>query len=503
MKSVLLAWLGQTDMDLAERDDPRSPGPTASVLAARTFDALVLLSNYPAGQTKAYVKWLEGRGAPPIHLLREELDDPTDYSKIHDAVVRSVESVRSKFGEDVRLSIHVSPGTPAMQAIWVLLAKTRYPAELLQSHAKTGVRTVSIPFDISAEFVPDLFRTPDEKLQRLSEGLPPEAPEFSEILRRSAPMERAVARARRIAPRNLPVLLEGESGTGKELFARAIHAASPRASKRFEPVNCGALPKDLLESLLFGHEKGAFTGATRQHKGYFEAADGGTLFLDEVGELPLEAQVRLLRVLQERRVRRVGSEQSIKIDVRIIAATNRNLRVEVAGDRFRDDLYHRLAVGTIYLPPLRDRAGDLGLLIDRLLEAANLEMADQPGYVQKLLSPSARNLLLKHPWPGNVRELQNTLRRLVLWTQGERIGGDEVRDELVQPDTQRTADLLGRPLGDGLQLPELMRELACHYLERAMEESGGNKTKGAELIGLPSYQTLTNWMNRYGVKVRR
>lgn len=473
------------------------------MIEARTFDELVLLSNYPREESADYVRWLQERGSPRVHLLTSDLGDPTDYSGIHDAVLHSMEFVERELGPDAELAIHISPGTPAMQAVWVLLAKTRFPAELIQSHEKTGVRTVSIPFDISAEYVPDVLRRTDEKLQRLSDGLPPEAPEFDQIIRRSPAMERAVARARLVAPRNVPVLIEGESGTGKELFARAIHASSPRSSGPFEAVNCGALPRELVESLLFGHERGAFTGATQQHKGHFEVASGGTLFLDEVGELPLDAQVKLLRVLQERQVRRMGSDRTISVDVRIIAATNRNLLEEAAAGRFREDLYHRLAVGVIRLPALRDRQGDLSLLIERLLERINQEAASQPGYAHKELSPAARSLLIAHSWPGNVRELQNTLLRLSIWTSGPRIGVDDVREELLQVGSGSRSDLLGRPLGEGLQVRDLVAELARHYIERALQEAGGNKTRAAKLLGMASYQTLTDWMKRYGIKLPR
>ena len=497
MASILSAWIGQVDLECSSGRRP-GLGPTASVLAARPFDALVLLSDYGDRESRQYEKWLTEQESLPIHLLHQELADPTDYGAIHDAVIHCMDFVEEEYGADQDLAFHISPGTPAMQAVWVLLGKTRYPAELIQSHEKTGVRTASIPFDISAEYVPDVLRQPDKKLQRLSEGLPPEAPEFEEIIRRSPAMERAIARARRVAPRNLPVLIEGDSGTGKELFARAIHAASPRAGARFEPVNCGALPSELVESLLFGHERGAFTGAEKLHRGHFEVANGGTLFLDEIGELRRDAQVKLLRALQEGEIRRIRSEKVIVIDVRIIAATNRNLLELVATGRFREDLYHRIAVGVIRLPPIRERQGDLGPLIDHLLELVNREAATQPGYEEKKLSPSARNLLLRHAWPGNVRELQNTLLRLSLWTPGSVIGVENVREELLQ--ARPASGLMGRPLGENLRLPDLVSELARHYLERAIEDADGNKTKAAELVGLPSYQTFTNWIDRYGAK---
>ena len=239
----------------------------------------------------------------------------------------------------------------------------------------------------------------------------------------------------------------------------------------------------------------------RAHAGHFEVAGGGTLFLDEIGELPLDAQVKILRALQEKTVRRLGSARPVGVDVRVIAATNRDLRAEVAAGRFREDLYYRLATGVLRLPPLREREGDLTPLIDHFLAAANRKFADQPGVEQKALSPAARNLLLRHPWPGNVRELQATMDRLVLWAPGLRVTADDVRQELLPAAGAGAGDLLGRPLGDGLELPQLVAELSRHYLERALAQANGNKTRAAELIGLPSYQTLTNWMKRYDVKL--
>ena len=495
---MLLAWIGQTDLDCANGRRP-GRGPIAAAAAARSFDALVLLSNYPPEHNRAFLDRLAEWRAPAVHLRTEALDDPTDYAAIHAAAVRALDYARSTFGPRADLSIHVSPGTPAMQAVWVLLAKTRYPAELIQSHAETGVRTVSVPFDIAAEYVPALLREADDKLTRLTAGLPPAAAEFDRIIGRGPAMERARTRARRIAPHDVTVLVAGESGTGKELFARAIHAGSRRREGPFEEVNCGALPEGLVESLLFGHARGAFSGAVRSRAGHFEAAAGGTLFLDEIGELPPPAQVKMLRALQEKTVRRLGSDRPTPVDVRVVAATNRDLRAEVAAGRFREDLYYRLATGVIRLPPLRERPGDLTPLIDHFLAAANRKFADQPGVEQKTLSPSARNLLLRHSWPGNVRELQATMDRLVLWTPRSAVTAGDVREELLRTVRDAPEDLLDRPLGDGLALPALVGDLARHYLARALDEAGGNRTRAAELIGLPSYQTFTNWMKRYGV----
>ena len=255
----------------------------------------------------------------------------------------------------------------------------------------------------------------------------------------------------------------------------------------------------MVESLLFGHERGAFSGAARARAGHFEAAAGGTLFLDEIGDSAARrpGQAAADAAGEDRPSARRRPRDAV--DVRVIAATNRDLAAEVAAGRFREDLYYRLATAVIRLPPLRERAGDLTPLIDHFLGAANRKFADQPGVEQKRLSPKARNLLLRRPWPGNVRELQATIDRLVLWTPHAQIGTEDVEEELLRTVADPSADLLGRPLGDGLRLPELMAALARHYLARALDEAGGNKTRAAALVGLPSYQTFTNWMQRYGV----
>ena len=218
--------------------------------------------------------------------MHERLSGPTQFGEIYEAAIRGVQRAIGDSRRDVALTFHLSPGTPAMAAVWILLGKTRFPAELIESSKEHGVRTASVPFDISADFIPDLLREQDERLRLGSAGEPPEAPEFADIIHRSRVMERLIQRARRVAVRNVPVLIEGESGTGKEMLARAIHRASPRRDRPFVTVNCGAIPAELVESELFGHERGAFTGAKEPRKGYFEAANGGTLFLDEIGELP-------------------------------------------------------------------------------------------------------------------------------------------------------------------------------------------------------------------------
>jgi len=497
MKKILICWIGFTDLRAAKETDDVGLGPIAQAVTVRQFDEVVLISDQPKSATKAYIAWLKSKSSTQIVLHHEKLSGPTHFGEIYEAAVRVLCATSRRHKEDIDLTFHLSPGSPPMAAVWIILSKTRFPAELIESSRGHGVRTASVPFDISADFIPDLLRRPDKRLARLSAGLPPEAPEFADIIHRSRVMKRAIARARRVAPRSVPVLIEGESGTGKELFARAIHKASPRREKPFVTVNCGAIPFELVESELFGHEKGAFTGAEKQHKGFFETANGGTLFLDEVGELPLPAQVKLLRALQEAEITRVGSTHAIQVDIRIIAATNRILTEEIAKGGFRADLFYRIAVAVLRIPPLRDRPGDLNLLIERLLDQINHESRQEPGYKHKKISVSAKNLLLNHPWPGNVRELLNTLHRAAIWSAEETITAEDIREALLPPAPEKNRGILNRPLGDGLNLQQVMGEVAGHYLARALDQTSGNKVRAARLLGLPNYQTFTNWYKKY------
>ncbi|MFM7231738.1 MAG: sigma 54-interacting transcriptional regulator [bacterium] len=496
---VLVAWVGSADLRAVEDEAGAGQGPIAQALASGRFRRAVLLSNFPRESSESYVRWLRARTTATVELEHIPLTSPTEFAEIHNAAVQVVGSVLKSEPSQPALTFHLSPGTPAMAAIWIILAKTRFPAELLESSREKGVRIASVPFEMSADFVPNLRIHLEDRADRFGDGLPPEAPEFDHIVHRSAPMRRLVSMARRVATRSVPVLLQGESGTGKELLARAIHRASPRRERPFVAVNCGAIPSELVESELFGHEKGAFTGAIMSRMGYFEAANGGTLFLDEVGELPGPAQVKLLRVLQEGEVIRVGSTAATRTDVRVVAATNRDLAAGIADGRFREDLYYRLAVAVLHLPPLRKRTGDVGLLADHLLEVVNGENHDDHGFVPRRLSPGARTVLLSHAWPGNVRELYNTLRRAVLWSSSDTISPEDMRDAITPSGRPQGDGVLDRTVGDGFSLPELLDEVARHYLARAMREANGNKSHAARLVGLPSYQTLTNWLDRYGV----
>ncbi|MEK7315269.1 MAG: sigma-54 dependent transcriptional regulator [Candidatus Eisenbacteria bacterium] len=275
--------------------------------------------------------------------------------------------------------------------------------------------------------------------------------------------------------RSARVLIEGENGTGKELVARALHAASPRRDRPFVAVNCAAIPDELIESELFGHERGAFTGATQARRGRFEDAHGGTLFLDEVGDLSPRAQTKLLRVLQEQELTRVGGDRAIKVDVRVIAATNRGLAALVKEGRFREDLYYRLAVVPITVPPLRDRSEDVPLLVEHFAT----QIARVAGGMPRYFAPAAIDLLRRYPFPGNVRELRNLVERLLIMARGPRIGAEEVAAVLPRADAGAADDPSG-----AVRLADEVREFERSRIERALLADGGSMTKAAARLGL-------------------
>ncbi|HEU4559105.1 MAG TPA: sigma-54 dependent transcriptional regulator [Longimicrobium sp.] len=289
----------------------------------------------------------------------------------------------------------------------------------------------------------------------------------------------------RVALSPAPVLITGESGTGKELVARAVHRASGR--RALLAVNCGAIPDQLLESELFGHVKGAFTGATAEKQGLFHAADGGTLFLDEIGELPPSLQPKLLRAIETGEIRRVGEVQARKLDVRIVAATNRDLAVEVEEGRFRDDLYWRLRVLHLEVPPLRERAADVPLLIDAFLRSHG------SGGGRKTLTPGAVALLSEYEWPGNVRQLLNTLEAMLVFAPGDEIGVEDLPAEIRRASGNR--EVIRSAADRGLSLAELERDYIFEVLRRA----GGNKTRAAELLGIPR-RTLYRRLDEYAAE---
>ena len=299
---------------------------------------------------------------------------------------------------------------------------------------------------------------------------------FAGIIGKSPRMKQVFDLIIQAAPSRSTILITGESGTGKELVARAIHSNSARADKSFVTVNSGNLPPDLLESTLFGHVKGAFTGAVYPKKGLFDLADKGSIFFDEIGNIPLETQAKLLRVMQEREFMRLGGMETIKVDVRIIAATNVDLKHEVEDGRFREDLFYRLHVIAIHLPSLRDRKEDIPLLVQHFLEKYGIENA-RPNLE---LAPEALDLLMDYDWPGNVRELENVIERATVLTQGPRIGLDLIPEQVRRAPSFQMPHIV-MP-ADGVSLKEVTAAYERQWIESALEAAGGVQKRAAELL---------------------
>ncbi|HET9793205.1 MAG TPA: sigma-54 dependent transcriptional regulator [Thermoanaerobaculia bacterium] len=312
---------------------------------------------------------------------------------------------------------------------------------------------------------------------------------FERIIGHSESMERLFDRMRTVAPTKTTVLVVGESGTGKELVANALHQNSPRRARRFVPINCGAIPRDILESELFGHEKGAFTGALARKIGKIELAQGGTLFLDEISELSPELQVKLLRVLEDHRIMRVGGTELIDVDFRLIAATNRKLEREVQAGRFRSDLYFRLKVVTLEIPALRDRPEDLPLPVRHYLDL----FAEEHGRAKRELSLAALKALQQAPWPGNIRELKNVLENLVLFGDSPRIDVADLPDDVLRPAASAAP---GRPDAPPVAAVRPMAEIERDAIFAALRQTHGRRGEAARLLDI-GLRTLQRKLKEY------
>jgi DNA-binding NtrC family response regulator len=496
----LVAWIGRQDLDGIQRHPPT--GPIVDFLHVHPHARAWLLSDWPRDQAERYLATARRATHAEIELRPIKLKDPTDYL----GIFRAADAILGELSRQVplgQIAIHTSPGTSPMSAVWVLLAKTKYAgAKLFKSWLdKAGtpqLAEVEIPFELTLDVLPDIAAR-HARLLAPSDAALPMTDAFDAIVHRSKAIATVIRDARRAAVYPNPVLILGESGTGKELLARAIHAASLRAAKPWGAMNCGALARDLLDAELFGHAKGAFTGAIIERVGRFEACHGGTLFLDEVGDMPAETQVRLLRVLQEGEFQRVGETKTRKVDVRVIAATNRDLVAALRIGTFREDLFYRLAVLVLRLPPLRERLEDVLPLAQHFLAHLNERAADIPGAQRKQFSPSARKFAESYPWPGNVRELENTLARIFALTSGDTIRAEDLEAHVIPTDAP---DLSRAPLAsrEKFSMQKELEAVERRLIEQALRESGGVKERAAKLLKLASRQALSHRMRKLGIE---
>lgn len=500
---ILACWLGDTDLRAPKQTVPNEFGPIARALLSPEFEhafkKILILCNRPLTQKPSpdtvtpteYIGWLRSK-IPHIdvHYKWAELENPSDFVAIYRQVTVALDELNAQH-PSLDLTFHLSPGTSAMSAIWLLLAKTTYNAKLLRTSKEEGAVHVEVPFDIHANFVP--VQTVRRVERALGERiLQAEETQFGTLHFRSHSMRQLAANARLVAPHGLAVLIEGESGTGKTQIAQEIHKLSLRTDAPFQVVNCGAIPTHLIESQLFGHVRGAFTGAERDQLGLIRAAHGGTLFLDEIGELPPDAQVKLLRVLQENRIRPVGSTREDAVDVRIIAATNQSLRELVSQNKFREDLYYRVSVAILRVPPLRERFEDLEMLIELLFKQFNDAIFPKK-QDKRTLAPDALLRLQTHRWPGNVRELQNVLQRALLFSRSTSINAEDITRAIdILPSSMPHLD---QPLGPEFNIKTEIKNIKKKYIQQALQQAHFQKTEAARLLGLSNHQTLSNWMH--------
>jgi len=415
-----------------------------------------------------------------IHVLNINLDDPTNYQEIFKGLRTYLHDIIDNFAS-ANFFVAVASGTPHMHACWVLLtASGEIPARILHvrpPHFVTKERPLITEVDLSSREFPTV---------RFLDGpIPVEESEIDVdsvraqlgIVGDHSAMQRSLEIGAMLAPSQAPVLILGETGTGKELFARYIHRLSGRPRETFVVVNCAAIPEDLVESLLFGHNKGAFTSAINDQVGKFDTADKGTLFLDELGELPQPAQAKLLRVLQDGLVEPIGQTKPHRVDVRIVAATNRDLRKLVREGKFREDLFYRLNVGEIKLPPLRERRSDIPKLALHILDRLNGSLR-RP----KRLSAEALSRLQSHNWAGNVRDLENVIERSVRLCRHDVLDADDLL--ITEPVTYADPlDALPDPY-EGFSLDEFLGSARKQMLLRALEAANGNQSQAARLLGV-------------------
>jgi DNA-binding NtrC family response regulator len=488
--AILLSFVGNRDPYVEGSEDF---GPVLSLLQARAFDRVILFCTGPDYLERARMVEELCRGfgcAASFRPVGLELESPIDYAEILRKLGRLLEELGAEL-RGARLSVLLDPGTPQMQTAWFLLAKAGVlEARLLQgipprfAAGAYKVREVDLessalpqvrmrPPRLEREPGPLAARAPEQEAER-ERRLVGGDPKFLEVLEK----------ARRVAAYDMSVLIQGETGTGKGLLARLIHEHSGRAGGPFVALNCANIAAALAESELFGHLKGAFTGAEHNRPGRFRVAEGGTLFLDEIGDLPLDLQPKLLRALEEKLILPVGADAELKVDVRILAATNQDLPRRIAEGRFRRDLYERLAHFPLSLPPLRERRNDIPLLIRRFLQDWYL------GYQEsKEISAEAMRCLLDYPWPGNVRELASAVIYMcAAGTPGQR---EPIPPEMLPPAILEHFRQPGSPPSLTLTLPEgglelraLLYQVEKHFYQQALKRAGGSKEKASALLGL-------------------
>ena len=495
MKRVLLTFAGFHDPYSAGLvGQEEQLGPILSIVSARTFEQVVLFAT-PNTEERTAQTEAEIEGIAPsveVEIRNITLDDPTDYAAIFRSLRRHIRELTGQH-PDATFSIAVASGTPQMHACWVLLAASgEIPAKILHVRPPRFVtkdKPLVAEVDLSANEFPSVRATTTE-----IEAAPETPPDLNAAIKQLSivgdhpTVHAALEMAGTLAPSDAPILIRGETGTGKELIARLIHRLSGRPTDLFVAINCAAIPEDLVESILFGHRKGSFTSALNDQTGKFDLANGGTLFLDELAELPLPMQAKLLRVLQDGMVDPIGEDKPHQVDVRVVAATNRDVAKSIKQGKFREDLYYRLNVGEVILPPLRDRRSDIPKIALHVLDKVNASMRSP-----RRLSQEALARLQSHAWPGNVRDLENVIERSVRLSRGPALNADDLL--ISEPVTHADPlDSLPEPQ-PGFSLEGFLGSSRKQLILRAVEIAGGNQSEAARLLGMTP-QAVSKFMKQ-------
>ena len=497
----LFTWLGKTDVENM-REGNVAAIATIALKHPEPFDKIIILANAYEVHWEKYKSWLQskleitGRSCQAVQIVPVHINSPIDYASIH---IEAEKWINKLSKESSQLSIGLTSGTPAMISLSILIAKGKSNTRFFQ----TSPQNELIPTEIPVDFVKEYNHSAQKNQAANAVAKPNFKQAFQDLTSESKEMKKVVALAEKLSQTEVPILILGETGTGKEVMAKAICSAGLRNNKPFITVNCGALPETVVDSILFGHVKGAFTGAVSDKKGLFEQADGGTIFLDEVGELTPEIQVKLLRTLQEGDVTRVGDDKTISVDVRVIAATHRNLIKMMETGEFREDLFYRLAVGIIQIPPLRARRADLSIILKELTASINQAGSLNPDYKPKQLSHKAIDYISKLPWKGNVRELWNTLNRAFITTNQIIIEADDIANSLIKRDDVSTESHATLVYGDSIDIEHMVDNYRKKYVLAALSACGNNYTKAARMLGLKSHQRLKDWMAKLDIEIEK
>ncbi len=494
---ILLTWLGTKDID------NMSEGRLAAIasIAVKSkipFDKIVILANQREEVWSEFENFIQkrlaiaGRPAAEVAVKQAHIESPIDYPTI----ARETERWVGKLSDEAdQLTINLTSGTPAMTVLSVLVGKGKSNVHFVQVSPDNELIAADIPLDFGREYI----RSAAKNQASGAVASPKLADAFSSITALSSEMQQVVTKAKRVATSEVPALILGETGTGKEEMAKAMHKASLRADKPMKTVNSGALAPSLVDSTLFGHKKGAFTGADKDYPGLFEQADGGTLFLDEVGELSLDIQVKLLRAIQQGEVTPLGSTETKTVDVRVIAATHQNLPQLVAEGKFREDLFYRLAVGIITIPSLKQRLADIPAIVSQLTAQINKAGAKHPAYIGKEISEDGIKFICEQPWPGNIRELWSTLNRAFLWSNSPVVNRHDLSKAMLTRPIESDDVSISLTFHDKVDIVQLTDNFQKKYVEAALKASGNVKKHATQMLGLKDHQTLTNWMKRLGI----